>query len=51
MANSSPETLDRHLDRIEEKFDAVSRELLRQIWTLSLFGLFLVAVVSVAVRI
>jgi len=50
MANSSPDTLQQQLDRIDAKFDAISRELRRQIWTLSLFGLFLVAVVSVAVR-
>jgi hypothetical protein len=51
MVNSSPDTLQQHLDRIDAKADTVSRELRRQIWTLSLFSAVLVTAVAIAVRI
>jgi hypothetical protein len=51
MVDSSLEALNRRFDRIEAKLDGASRELRRQIWTLSLFGAFLVAAVAIAVRI
>ena len=51
MADPFLEGLNRRFDRIDAKFDAISRELRRQIWTLSIVGAFLVAAVAVAVRI